>query len=164
MASVDAGLLVLRVVAGLLLLGHGLQKSFGWLDGDGLAKTASIFEKVGYRPGRQMALVAAVMEITTGLGVVVGLLTPLAAAGMLATMLVAASVHWRNGLWATGKGFELPLMYGLIALALGFCGPGRYSLDGLIGWQLARPWTGWAAFALGVLGAAPVIARRAQAR
>ena len=51
----NTGLLILRVVLGLLLAGHGAQKLFGWMGGPGLAGTARMFESIGFRPGRAAA-------------------------------------------------------------------------------------------------------------
>ena len=48
----NLGLLVLRVVVGLLLAGHGAQKLFGWYGGHGLRGTAAFFDQIGLRPGR----------------------------------------------------------------------------------------------------------------
>ena len=62
-----------------------------------------------------------------------GLLTPLAAAGVIGTLFVASSVHWKNGLWGQDGGFELPLFYALTAAVLAFTGPGAYSLDNAVG-------------------------------
>ena len=52
------GLLILRVVVGLLLVGHGTQKLFGWFGGHGLEGTGQFFHNLGYRPGRPMAFLA----------------------------------------------------------------------------------------------------------
>jgi len=85
----DLALLLLRIVVGLLVAGHGAQKLFGWFGGHGLA-------------------------------------------GMASSMLTAiARVHWPK-VWATERGFELPLTYLVVALAVGISGPGAYSLDAVL--------------------------------
>ena len=124
------GLFLLRVVVGLLLIGHGTQKLFGWYGGHGLAGTAGFFESLGFRPGRPMAGIAGLSEAGGGLLLVLGLFTPLGSAMVVGTMLVAAlSVHKDNGLWATNGGYELPLLNAVVAAALAFTGAGGWSLD-----------------------------------
>ena len=149
----DAGLLVARVVVGLLMAAHGSQKLFGWFGGYGLTGTAGFFEALGFRPGRFFATAAAVSEIGSGVLLAAGLFEPFAAAVMVSVMIVAAvSVHWQHGLFATANGIELPLIYGVTAAALALTGPGAYSLDAVLG--LASLWTPGvvlAALALGVL-------------
>jgi len=56
------GLLILRVVVGLLLVGHGTQKLFGWFGGHGLEGTGQFFNNLGYRPGQPMAFLAGLGE------------------------------------------------------------------------------------------------------
>jgi putative oxidoreductase len=84
---------------------------------------------------------------------------------MLAVMVVAAiSVHWRNGLFATSNGIELPLLYSIAAIRFALTGPGRYSLDALLG--LHWTWTPtviWIALAAGVLGGMVNLALRRPA-
>ena len=149
----DAGLLVARVVVGLLMAAHGSQKLFGWFGGYGLTGTAGFFEALGFRPGRFFATAAAVSEIGSGVLLAAGLFEPFAAAVMVSVMIVAAvSVHWQHGLFATANGIELPLIYGVTAASLALTGPGAYSLDAVLG--LASLWTPGvvlAALALGVL-------------
>lgn len=130
--SADIGLLALRTVFGLYLAGHGLQK-FGLLGGPGLAGTARAFEKGGFRPGRPMAALAGVLETVGGLALVAGFATPAAGATVVGVMLVASSLHVANGLWESGKGVELPVLFAAAALSLLFAGPGRLSLDHLAG-------------------------------
>src|SRR3972149_6781417 len=86
--------------------------------------------------------------------VMIGLFGPVGPAIMLAVMVVAAiSVHWRNGLFATTNGIELPLLYSIAAVRFALTGPGRYSLAAALGFQWAwTPKVIWVALALGVLG------------
>lgn len=73
----DAGLLIARVVFGLLMAAHGAQKLLGWFGGYGLAGTAAFFEQLGFRPGRLFAGAAAGTELVAGVMVAFGLLGPL---------------------------------------------------------------------------------------
>jgi putative oxidoreductase len=160
----DTGLLILRVVIGLLLVGHGSQKLFGSFGGHGLAGTGGFFHSIGFRPGRPMALVAGVSEAGAGLLLALGLLTPIAAAAVVGTLFVASSVHWKAGLWGQNGGFELPLVYSVGAIALAFTGPGEFSLDNLIGLDgFAGPGWGVLAAAIGVLAGVVVVSRARKA-
>ncbi len=154
MTTIGAGLLIARLLIGLLMAGHGSQKLFGWFGGHGIVGTAAFFEQLGFRPGRFFATVAAATEIVSGLLVALGLLGPIGPALMLSVMIVAAvSVHWKNGLWAQGGGIELSLFYGTVAVALALTGFGRYSLDSLLGLQsLYTPALALSALAIGFLG------------
>ncbi len=142
------GLLILRAVVGLTLAAHGAQKLFGWFGGYGLEGTGGFFEKLGFRPGRLHAFSAGLVESGAGLLLALGLLTPIAAAGLIAVMVVAVlGVHVKNGFFATKNGYEYNLLIAAAALSLAFTGPGRYSL-------------GLGALALGVLGAMGNLALR----
>jgi len=135
----DFGLLVARLVFGITMSAHGAQKLFGWLGGYGISGTGQFFESIGFRPGRVLAVAAGLGELAGGLLVAFGLLGPVGPGLMLSVMIVASSLHWKNGLFATANGIELPLLYSAAAVALAFTGYGTYSLDALFG--LARVWT-----------------------
>jgi putative oxidoreductase len=133
-ALVSAGLLVARVVLGLLIAAHGSQKLFGWFGGYGLAGTGGYFESLGFRPGRTFAAVAGLAEFVSGLLIATGFLGPVGPAIMLSVMIVAAvSVHVRHGVFASANGIEVPLLYGVGAVALALTGPGLYAVDVLLG-------------------------------
>src|SRR3954470_17344334 len=115
----DLALLVLRLVVGLLFVGHGAQKLFGIFGGHGLAGTAGFFESIGLRPGRIHAPAAGAAEFVGGALLMLGLATPLGALLIIAVMVAAvATVHLPNGVWATSNGYELNLVYGAVAFAL----------------------------------------------
>ena len=158
----DAGLLLGRVVLGLLMAAHGTQKLFGWFGGYGLAGTGGFFESLGFRPGRLFAAAAGGTELAAGLLLALGLLGPLGPALIVSVMIVAmATVHWQHGLFAQNNGIEVPLLYSVGAAALALTGFGAYSLDATL--QLTWPATvSWIALALGVLGGvANLLIRRA---
>ncbi len=132
-ASVSAGLLILRLVAGLTLAAHGAQKAFGWSGGAGLAKTVASYQGQGLKPGWLWAGLAILGEIGGGLSVAFGFLTPLGAAGMVGAMVMAIfKVGWRNGFWNSKRGYEYPLLLLASAVTIGFTGAGAYSLDTLL--------------------------------
>ena len=161
----DLGLLFARVLVGLLMAAHGAQKLFGWFGGHGLEGTGAFMGQLGFQPGRLFATAAALGEVTSGVLIAVGLFGPVGPALMLAVMVVAAmSVHWRNGLFATSGGIELPLLYSIAAIRFALTGPGRYSLDALLGFQWAwTPRVIWIALAAGVLGGVVNLALRRPA-
>ena len=154
----ELGLFLLQVVPGLLLMGHGAQKLFGWFGGYGPAGTGQFMESLGMRPGRRMALAAGFNEFGGGLLLALGLLMPLAAVIIASTMLVASlTAHRGKGIWNSNGGFELPLLFGLIPVALAFNGAGQWSLDHAIGWDVAGLGWGLGALGLAIAGAATIV-------
>ncbi|WP_419993517.1 DoxX family protein [Streptomyces boninensis] len=123
----DVGLLLLRLVLGVIMVGHGTQKLFGYFNGPGLDKAGLGFKAMGYPAGKTMAAIAGLSETLGGVGLIFGFLTPLAAAAVLGTMMNAMAVHW-GGFFAP-KGLEYELMLAAAAAALCLTGPGRLSVD-----------------------------------
>lgn len=158
----DLGLLLLRLLLGLLVMGHGSQKLFGVFGGGGLDGTGAFFEKLGFRPGRPMAALAGLTEFGAGLLVVVGLLTPLAGAGIIGTLLVAGAVNAGKGLWAQQGGYELPLVYAVLGAVLALTGPGSWSIDALLGLDWSLP-VSLAAIGLGAVAGLGAAAMRRKA-
>ena|SRR6266481_7868899 len=156
------GLLIARLVLGLAMAAHGTQKIFGWFGGYGPQGTGGYLESQGYRPGVLFAWGLGLGEVGSGLLTALGLLGPVGPALLISIMLVAAVVgHAGKGFFATGGGYELPVIYSAGALALAFTGPGRLSLDALLG--LERLWTptaAWIAIVAGVVLAAVNLAVR----
>ena len=142
MRAYDVGVLILRLVLGLTMAAHGYNKFFG---PGGIAGTAGWFNSIGMRPGAFHARVAAGTELAAGLGLALGLLTPVAAAGFVALMLVAAwTVHRKNGFFITKEGWEYNLVLAAAAVAVAVA-PGRLSLDQMLftGTGFAHLLRGW---------------------
>ncbi|MGC4996376.1 MULTISPECIES: DoxX family protein [unclassified Streptomyces] len=150
-SAADWGLLFIRLTFGLLMAAHGAQKLFGIFGGQGLTATGKGFETFGYRPGKVFATIAGLSELLGGLGLAVGLLTPLACAALIGVMINAmALVTAPKGLWASDGGLEYNLCIAAVALGIAATGPGRLSLDRFFPWGRG----GWlsAALALGLGG------------
>jgi putative oxidoreductase len=136
----NLGLLLIRLIFGLLMAAHGAQKLFGWFGGYGLTGTGGFFESLGFRPGRRFAFAAALSEFGGGWLFALGFLGPVGPALILAVMLVASiSVHLPNGLFATTNGVEMPLFVATAVVGIALIGFGTYSLDAALG--LAAFWT-----------------------
>ncbi len=158
MTAADVGLFVLRVGVGLPFALHGFQKLFGWFGGGGFRGTAEWFKSLGFGDGRLATLLAGTAEIAGGIGLALGLLTPLSAAAVVGTMTTAAFVNnAAAGFWSVAKGWELNGYLIVVAGALAIGGPGSLSIDGLldlpgrVGLPLSG-WTGAACVAAGALG------------
>ncbi len=155
------GILILRLVVGLTLAAHGAQKLFGWFGGYGLTGTGGFLEQLGFVPGRRNALFAGLAETGAGLLLALGLLTPVAAAGALAVMVVAGvSAHGKKGFFAHNGGYEYTLTLGIAALSLAFTGPGPLSLDAVLGVRDAGAGWGLGALVVGLAGAGLQLAKR----
>ncbi|MGH3392625.1 MAG: DoxX family protein [Actinomadura sp.] len=160
----DIGLLLLRLLLAGLLAGHSCQKLFGWFSGLGRAKTATIFEEWGFRPGATMVLMAGVFELLGAGSVALGLLTPGGCAVIVGTMIVAAAPSAAKGLWAHMGGCEVPVLYAGMGAILAFTGPGSFSLDHAFG-LTGLNGVGWglAAVVVGAAAAVPPLLRRRAA-
>lgn len=127
--------LLLRLFLGVVFFPHGAQKVFGWFGGYGFAGTMGFFTQQMHIPAL-FAFLPIAAEFAGFLGLLLGLLTRVAAFGILADMLVAvAMVHVHNGFfmnWAgnqKGEGFEFHLLAIGMALALIIAGGGKLSAD-----------------------------------
>jgi putative oxidoreductase len=148
------GKLTLRATLGGYFFGHGMQKLTGWFGGHGPEGTGEFFEQVGLRPGRQSALIAGAAEAGGGSLLALGFLTP-AAVSMLTGVMTNAirHVHWKNGLWNSDGGIELPALVLAALAALADSGPGRFSLDEALGIRLRGPVVTALAMGAGATGA-----------
>lgn len=130
---INIGLLIIRLVIGVLFIGHGTQKLFGWFGGYGLKGTGGWLDSIGIKPGVTMALLAGLSEVIGGLMFAAGLLTPLAGILIAATMVIAiVKVHGPNGLWVTQNGYEYNLILLVVAIGIALTGPGQYALDSFL--------------------------------
>lgn len=179
----NTALLVLRVVPGILMIGHGLQKlvppkySPPLLHANGLRATASTFEQLGIRPGLLPVLLAGSAEILGGFSLGAGLLTPVGTILVVAVMTTAIlTAHVRNGIWNSEGGFEFPLLLVVASFVITALGAGSYSINawahvsnwGGIDWSLSNVARAAIVLAIGAgAGLLPVIAsveRRAPTR
>ncbi|TCO62759.1 DoxX family protein [Actinocrispum wychmicini] len=155
----DAGLLVIRIVVGLVMAYHGTEKLFGWWGGEGIAGAADFFGRQGYRPPRLMAAVAGLTETAGGLSLATGFLTPLGVAALVGTFVNILVLHLPNGLARRKNGFEYELVLLAATCGTGLAGPGSFALDRLLGLDFAPVW-GIAAVGVGVLSGLGVTATR----
>jgi len=135
----DLRLLILRLTVGGLLAGHGSRKLFGWFSGPGLKGTAGWLESLGLKPGTPWATAASASEFGGGVLTTLGFLHPLGPFGTMGAMIMATvKAHWGKPIWASKGGAELPVINMATALALTLIGPGRFSLDHVLGIRLPR--------------------------
>jgi putative oxidoreductase len=146
----DLSLLTLRLTAGGLMAGHGAQKLFGAFGGYGLEGTTGWLESLGLKPGKFWAAMAGGTELGSGMLTALGLLNPIGPLMMFGPMVTAwATVHVGKPIWTTSGGAEEPLLYMAAAQAVAVTGPGRFSLDHMLGIKVPTPVT-----ALAVVGVA----------
>jgi putative oxidoreductase len=132
----DILLTITRILIGLLFIGHGARKLFGWFDGKGLEGTTQMTQQLGFRPARFWAVVSGLVELLGGLSVALGFLAPIGAALIIGDRLVAiAAAHFPKGLWNSNGGFEYPLVLIANALWIGLAAPTTYALDHFIAYS-----------------------------
>lgn len=143
--TADVALLILRIAVGGALALHGLEKLRH------IAGTANWFESVGLRPGVMHAWVASGTEMSAGLGIAAGFLTPFAGLALVGVMATAGWVgHRKNGFSSSNNGWELVFVLGTVAAVVTLHGPGDISLDSWFN----IPWSdgSWFWFAFAVIG------------
>ncbi|HEX3090848.1 MAG TPA: DoxX family protein [Ilumatobacteraceae bacterium] len=141
MNQFNAGMLILRAVFGLFFAYHGYNKFFG---PGGLTGTTGWFDSIGMRWPAWQARLAATTEVTSGVLLAIGFLTPLAAAGLIGVMTVAIVVaHAKVGffIFKPDQGWEYCASIATAALVIAMIGPGEWSIDHAVGidWH---DWTG----------------------
>jgi putative oxidoreductase len=153
------GRLLARLLIGGLFIGHGTQKWLGWFGGPGIEGTTGMMGKLGLAPARANAHAASASETLGGAAIALGAFTPVAAASLIATMITAIrTVHLKNGLWASGGGYEfnLTLIAALLLIVDG--GPGPLSVDAAFGLEETGAGAALGALALGALGSTVTLA------
>lgn len=144
----DIGLLLLRVFVGAIMVVHGYPKLFRAAS---RAQTIQFMKSVGVPPA--LTLSAALIEVVAGLGLVVGLLTPVAAVLVAAEMAGTTVLSQKKLGKKLTLGYELDLAYMFGALTLMFAGPGSVSVDSAVGLVVPTVWVA----ALGIVAAAVLI-------
>ena len=131
----DLTLTVVRLVLGVVFLAHGCQKMLGWFGGYGFSGTMNFFTQDMHIPA-VFAFLAITAEFFGGLGLILGLLTRIAAFGIAMNMLVAvAMVHSQFGFFMNwsgqqkGEGYEYHLLVLAMAAAILIGGAGAASVD-----------------------------------
>jgi putative oxidoreductase len=150
----DLGLLLLRLAVGGVFLAHGIQHVFGLWGGVRIGGLGRTLDGFGYGNTGILAWATALTELVGGAAVVLGVFTPLAAAGLLALMINAVLVKAGNGFFIAGppgaNAVELEVVLGLAAAAIVLAGSGRIALDNGRTWQRRpAPW-GILCLAIGV--------------
>jgi putative oxidoreductase len=141
----DFGMVLLRFAVGGVFFAHGAQKVFGLWGGPGIGGFTAALDGFGYRNAGVLAWVTALTELIGGAGVVLGLLTPLAATGLLALMINSVLLKAGNGFFISGppgaNAVELDVVLGLAAAAIVLTGAGRIALDNGRTWnRRPAPW------------------------
>jgi putative oxidoreductase len=160
LSSVSFALLLVRVLLALVFVAHGIRHIFG---GGKIEGTARWFESLGMRPGALHAWTASLTEIGAGTLLLLGLATPVGAAGIVGVMFVALITnHLKNGffIFNPGEGYEYVVTLTIMAVVVGTLGPGQWSIDGHVS-ELQNLW-GWPGFGIsagaGTLGAVGLLA------
>ena len=149
----NLGLFILRLVIGLLFVGHGAQKLFGALGGHGLRGTAGFFEGIGLKPGHVHAWAAGLLEFGGGILLALGLFTPIGSAAVIAVMTAAVTtVHFPKGPWATNGGYEYNLVLAAVAFGLASVGAGAWSIDHALSLSMDGVLWGIGALVVGLIG------------
>lgn len=159
----SVGILALRLVIGGLFVGHGTQKLKGWFGGSGLEGTEKMMEKLDMHPTRANAIASGTAEAVGGALLATGLAVPVAASGLIGTMVTAVrKVHWKNGPWNSNRGWEYNAVLIAAVTAIVEAGPGMVSLDAARGRVRSGPGWALAALAAGVIGSTIAIERGRQ--
>ncbi len=131
----DYTLTIVRLLLGVIFFAHGAQKMLGWFGGYGFHGTMGFFTQRLGIPA-PLAFLAICAEFFGGLGLLVGLLSRVAALGIITNMLVAiATVHRANGFFMNwtgqqkGEGFEFHLLAIVLAIVVLIKGSGAVSID-----------------------------------
>lgn len=157
--TVDLGLFVLRLAVGVLLVMRGLQKLVGLFDGPGIDGFSQTLADSGFEQARALAIAGSMVELVAGVLLVVGLATPVAAAGLAGVVGMGIAVRLTGPdalplFGETTRGLETSILYLTILVAVLFTGPGRWSVDRKWGWSYRPRFSGvvWLLIAAVVVG------------
>ncbi|HTK09269.1 MAG TPA: DoxX family protein [Ktedonobacteraceae bacterium] len=157
---IDVALLFLRISIGILMLGHAVQKLFGWFGGGGIAGTFKLNQNLRLRPVWLWVVLVLACETGGSLLLIFGLFNPLGMVAICATMLMAAiTVNWPR-YWGSKVGIEYNILFVIPSIAIGLAGPGKYSLDAAIHFALPEPAATLLGLVLAVLGVIIALATR----
>ncbi len=123
--------LLIRLTVGLMIIPHGwpkLQQGLEWT-------AQNVIAKRGLAPAEPLAIALLILETVGGLCVALGLFTRFFAAAITIEMITIVSFYWPKFGW-TLPGYEYPMMWGLVMLAVALRGGGPYSLDRRLGREL----------------------------
>ena len=150
--GIYAGVLILRIALGIVMIAHGYNHIFR---GGKIQGTAGWFESLGMKPGILHAWLASLTELGAGAMLIFGFLTPLAGAGVIGVMFVALITnHLKNGffIFRPGEGYEYVLTLLLTGLAIGGIGAGNWSIDDSINSSWLWGWKGMLVTAVAGIG------------
>lgn len=138
--TTDFGLFVLRLMVGALLTMRGLQKLFGLFGGPGIDGFTQIVADSGFEHAKILAIAGGAIELVAGVMLIIGLATPIAAAGLLGLVGLGIAIRLTGPdqvplLSDTAQGLETQVLYAATLFALLFAGPGRWSVDRKWGWS-----------------------------
>lgn len=157
--QVNLALLALRVAVGVTMLAHGVNHV--WRGGR-IAGTGRWFESLGMKPGTLHAWLASATELVAGTALVVGFFTPYAAGALAGVMLVAWVTNHRNaGFFVFRRpteGWEYVMNLAVVCFALAALGPGDWSVDNAIDFELGGWWGLVSALVIGVGGTVALLA------
>jgi putative oxidoreductase len=128
----DFGLLLVRLILGVVLMFHGSQKLFGWFYGPGMEDFETYLATLNIPMPHIAAYLSAATEFFGGALIVLGCLTRLIAIPVFVNMLVAVVAAHRHEFAVKNDGMEYALMLCVVALALVCMGAGRFSVDGCL--------------------------------
>ena len=118
---VDLGILLIRIIIGIVFIFYGTQKLFGWFGGYGIKGTGGWFESIGIKPGNLVATFSGIAELVAGILFILGIFLPLGAVLITLIMLGAiVKVHGAKGFSNTAGGFEYNLVLIVVSIGLAF--------------------------------------------
>ena len=144
---IDTAALILRIAFGFSILAHGYNKMFGK---GGITGTSKWFASVGMRAPVLQARLASLTELGSGIALILGFATPIAAAALIALMVVAIVVAHRNNgyfIFKPGQGWEYCAAIIVAAVVIALLGPGRWSVDA----ELTLDYSNWTSLTLAIV-------------